>query len=282
MSETYVEKKFLYLVLFSILLHAAIFALLLKLPAEKRQAPAEPFMVDLQDIPASEPLPVAATPPAKRQAEERQRVLREVAPRGDALQDSAVPPPKAAKVLPAQPVAPVDTGDGIRQVETQKRPISPGEQLFREKRVAPAADTAKLYPGAAKMAGLEELYRKKYGPEVAEGDTRFLNTDDILFGSFLRRFETAVYGVWHYPAEAARLGIEGITPVKITFNRRGEIVARELLQSSGSRILDNEVLRTLDQLGPVGSFPRNYEKDTFNLIAFFHYGIMQGAQRSLR
>jgi protein TonB len=141
---------------------------------------------------------------------------------------------------------------------------------------------ASLYPGASKMAWLEENYRKKYGPEVADGETRFLNTDDIQFGSFLRRFETAVYGVWRYPADAARMGIEGITPVKITFNRKGEIVGTELLQSSGSRILDNEVLRTLGQIGSVGSFPKGYDKETFKLIAFFHYGITQGAVRSLR
>jgi periplasmic protein TonB len=78
------------------------------------------------------------------------------------------------------------------------------------------------------------------------------------------------------------MGIEGVTPVKITFNRHGEIVATELLQSSGSKILDNEVIRTLGKIGPVGSFPKGYEKETFNLIAFFHYGISQGATRSLR
>ena len=70
------------------------------------------------------------------------------------------------------------------------------------------------------MSKLEESYRKKYGPEVADGETRFLNADDIQFGSFLRRFENSVYGVWRYPAEAAMMGIEGITPVKITFNRQ--------------------------------------------------------------
>ena len=81
----------------------------------------------------------------------------------------------------------------------------------------------KLYPSADKLAKLEEGYRKKYEPEVEEGEARFLNTEDIQFGSFLRRFESAVYGVWRYPEEAARMGIEGVTPVKITFNRKGEI-----------------------------------------------------------
>jgi len=78
------------------------------------------------------------------------------------------------------------------------------------------------------------------------------------------------------------MGIEGVTPVKITFNRRGEIVGRELLQSSGSRILDEEVMRTLASVGVIGSFPRGYNKETFVLIAFFHYGIIGGAQRSIR
>ena len=136
-----------------------------------------------------------------------------------------------------------------------------------------------LFPGANRMAKLEDSYRHKFEKDVDEGDTRFLNSDDIQFGSFLRRFETAVYGVWRYPSEAANKGIEGITPVKITFNRRGEIVHVQLLETSGSRILDDEVLRTLKEVGPVGAFPKGYDKDEFHLIAFFQYG---GTRRSLR
>ena len=129
------------------------------------------------------------------------------------------------------------------------------------------------------MARLEESYRKKYGPEVEEGETKFLNTDDILFGSFLRRFETAVYGVWRYPSEAVHLGIEGTTPVRITFSRGGEVVNVEVLESSGSRILDDEVVRTLRKIGPVGAFPKGYQKDTFKLIAFFQYGLTRGSRQ---
>jgi protein TonB len=131
------------------------------------------------------------------------------------------------------------------------------------------------------MARLEEGYRKKYSSEVEDGETKFLNTDDNLFGSFWRRFETSVYGVWRYPAEAARQGIEGVALVKITFNRKGLIEKVEILESSGSKILDEEVIRTLKLVGPVGSFPRGYDKDELNLITFFEYGISRGG-RSLR
>ena len=128
---------------------------------------------------------------------------------------------------------------------------------------------------------MEETYRRKFEKDIAEGDTKFLNTEDIQFGSFLRRFENSVYGVWRYPEEAARKGISGITPVKITFNRQGEVVHVELLESSGAKILDDEVLRTLKSIGPVGSLPKGYEKDEFHLIAFFQYGI-GSTRRSLK
>ena len=129
------------------------------------------------------------------------------------------------------------------------------------------------------MARLEENYRRKFEKDVAEGDTKFLNTDDIQFGSFLRRFENSVYGVWRYPGQASRNGIQGVTPVRITFNRRGEVVHVELLESSGAKVLDDEVFRTLKMNGPVGGFPRGYNKDEFHLIAFFQYGM---TRRSLR
>ncbi|HZV81278.1 MAG TPA: TonB family protein [Geobacteraceae bacterium] len=275
MTESSVEKKLLYLIIFSALMHVGVFALLQYLPAGGKVPPTEPLMVDLQDIPAQLP-PRESVPPVRRKADEFRRVPQETAPRGE-LPETPRQPGSAAQPVPARPLQPGRSAPTDLPTERSSR-----EELFRSKERGKPADAVNLYPSAAKLAGIEERYRKKYGPEVAHGEASFLNTDDILFGSFLRRFENAVYGVWRYPADAARLGIEGVTPVKITFNRKGEVIGKELLQSSGSKILDDEVMRTLSQVGPVGSFPRGYDKETFNLIAFFHYGIIGGVQRSLR
>lgn len=285
MPENQLEKKFCYLLLFSLLIHAALFLLLANLPPENKTPKQEPFMVDLEGIPL---LPSSSdfSHSASRHAEQQQRVAREVAPRGDSFREKLSPQSALAPgrflspqlSTPRQESSPGSAKPGdMPQMER-----SPKDALFKRKGAAAAPEIAALYPGAARLERLEERYRKQYGDEVAEGDASFLNVDDIRFGSFLRRFETAVYGVWRYPADAAKLGIEGITPVKITFNRRGEIIATELLQSSGSKLLDDEVLRTLKLIGPVGALPRGYEKDAFKLIAFFHYGIIQGAVRSLR
>lgn len=280
MSDNSGEKDFLLLLILSLLVHVTVGILVLNLPDEKKAAMSEPFMVDLEEIPTPQP-PEKVSPSVSRQAEVKQRVQQEIAPKGDAVKEKITPLPELQRTRPSatEPLSASRAQPGPAQ---SLREISPRDELFKKKGGAQSPDVAALNMGAVKMARLEESYRKKYGPEVADGDTRFLNTDDIQFGSFLRRFETAVYGVWKYPVEAAKMGLEGITPVKITFNRRGEIVDTEILQSSGSRILDNEVLRTLKEIGPVGSFPKRYEKETFNVIAFFHYGITQGAMRSLR
>lgn len=297
MHDNYVEKSFLYLVALSLALHAGVFALIVLFPEAKPALRQEPIMIDLEDLPdlSTLPSPEAKGRPARHQAEQARRVPQETAPRGERERDRIVSVPHSARTLPQRPSAPLppasksprQSNEGAavtrdREGEVPAREVSRGSGILRPHATTDAPGLDQLMPSAQRLAKVEESYRKKYRDEVAEGDTKFLDTDDIQFGSFLRRFENAIYGVWRYPQEAARLGVEGVTPVKITFNRSGAIVKYEILQSSGSRILDDEVLRTLRMVGPVGPFPRGYQKDTFNLIAFFQYGIVRGASRSLR
>jgi len=278
MSDRYIEKALLFFVIASLLLHVGIFAVLYYYPQSPPPKTKEPVYIDLQPTP--EPVQ-PRTPPqqneTRRRSEQQVRVPREMAPRGDAARDSQAPqrPQQSQRQAPAaEPQA-----DAHRQTT----PIAPGSSaaslLKPKSQSSQQPAKAQLFPGAGRMAQLEESYRRKYENDIAEGDTRFLNSDDIQFGSFLRRFEGAVYGVWRYPQEAAMRGIEGITPVRITFNRRGEITNIQQLESSGAKILDEEVVRTLRAIGPVGGFPKGYEKDEFHLIAFFQYG---GAKRALR
>jgi len=297
MPDRYVEKSFLYLVALSLLLHAGLFALIILFPQAKPVLRQEPIMIDLEDIPdvRQEKTQADSGREARRHAEQPHRVPRETAPRGDRERDRVAALPPVARPVPQQPSAssqPVlkphrgnETGPPVESGRTGDIPIREaprGGGILKPRAPVDVPDLAQLMPSAQRLAKIEESYRKKYRDDVAEGDTKFLDTDDIQFGSFLRRFENAIYGVWRYPQEAARLGIEGVTPVKITFNSSGAIVKYEILQSSGSRILDDEVLRTLRLVGPVGPFPRGYNRDEFHLIAFFQYGIVRGVSRSLR
>jgi protein TonB len=264
MSDRYIEKIFLFFVLVSLLLHLAAIGIIMVLPEERNARQPKPYMVELQDLPPSRGKAANVQKEVKRPNARKRPVEQETRSRQALESTGEAGPPK-------------------RQAE-------PGEMAIREKpragdffrqKESGHPDISKLMPSADKLARLEDTYRQKFQSEVGEGETRFLNNDDITLGSFLRRFESAVYGVWRYPSEAARMGIEGVTPVKITFNRKGEIEKVVLLESSGSKILDDEVQRTLKAVGTIGPLPRSYGKETFNLIAFFHYGIERGVIRGI-
>lgn len=276
MSDRYMEKKFLRLVVASLLLHIGAVALLYYFSESRQKPPKDPVFLDLRDMPELKTQADPQQQETNRLSDRRMRVPKETAPRGNSERDS---PPRIRLSTPqtAQRPAPAPK----RAMPESPPPQNPSVTSL----LKPRSDSAtkpvqpQLFPGASRLAKLEENYRRSFEKEIAEGDTRFLNSDDIQFGSFLRRFEGAVYGVWRYPREAAMRGIEGITPVKITFNRLGEITNIRQLESSGARILDEEVLRTLRAIGPVGGFPKGYNKDEFHLIAFFQYGGSRGSLR---
>jgi protein TonB len=280
MSDRYIEKSFLVLLILSLLLHVGVGTLLYYLP-QAPKPPQEPVFIDLQQMPDPKVLEQPRQQETERKSDQRVRVPRETAPRGRDVIDRGltVPDTPQPRPTPSQPARQRDASKS----QPQESPVTPGSSassLLKPKTPTPQqAPSPQLFPGANRMAKMEESYRRKFESDIAEGDTKFLNSDDILFGSFLRRFESAVYGVWRYPQEAAMKGIEGITPVRITFNRRGEITGVRLLETSGAKVLDEEVFRTLKMIGPVGGFPKGYDKEEFHLIAFFQYG---GARRSLR
>ncbi len=276
-TEQMVEQRLLKFAGVSLLLHLIALALWLWWPSSKPRI-SEPTFIDLQDtmLPSTMPAP-RAVPSDRTRRVERERDVRprpqiKAAPaapqRTPASTGSALGKPSLPPVTPSQSVAPGSSVAGLlKKPSTQAG--SPAGQ-----RSAP-----NLTPSVSRLARLEEQYRRRYADDLDEGSTRFLNTNDIQLGSFLKHFETAVYGVWRYPQEALQKGIEGVTPVKITFNRRGEIINIRLLESSGSKILDEEVIRTLRAIGPVGRLPKNYEKEEFTLIAFFFYGNARGRLR---
>jgi protein TonB len=286
LSDQYVEKGFLYLLALSLVLHLAGFAVVYLWPREPQKL-TEPIFIDLQDMTQ---LPIQRQDKA-RPSDQRRRVARETAPKGDMR--TTRPPTAAARPRQTLPPGPAARPSRSTAATGPSRPVVPGSSARElvqrqpaQPRTAPGGSggginalPARLMPSASRMATLEEGYRRRFADDLAEGDTSFLNTDSIQFGSFLRRFETSVYGVWRYPQEAALKGIEGVTPVRITFNRNGEIVKVQLLESSGSKLLDDEVLRTLRLIGPMGSLPKNYPKDEFHLIAFFQYGNARGRLR---
>lgn len=276
MSDNQVEKTFLYLVALSVFLHLGIFGLIAQIPPEKDKT-GEPTMVDLTDLP-----PPPKQPESPRTPRRPRKSTQETVSKGhediDRARVPAKPPRPSPTETPGIPGTPPARPEPPKRTPQVEAPASGGNGLFK-----PNTETRlghdMLFPAARDMARKEESYREKYKAEVEDGETKFLDQNDVRFGSFFRRLETAVYGTWNYPLEARRRGIEGVTSVKVTFNRSGDIVQVKLLDGSGSRILDDEVLRTLKELGTIGSLPKGYTKETFSIITFFNYGMGRGMLR---
>ena len=281
MSDRCIEKSFLYLLCVSLILHLVVFAGFYYFPMSPPESFKEPVFIDLQQVPEPKRRLEQHQQETKRRSEQGIRVPKESAPRGNSPQDIGAVKRQAAPSTEMSSSPAAKTSSSPPQVLSQNTPGFSVGSLLKPKgqNLRQASAIPQLFPGASRLAKLEESYRQKYEKDIAEGDTRFLNSDDIVFGSFLHRLEGAIYGVWRYPQEAAMNGIEGVTPVRITFNRQGEITNIQRLESSGSQILDEEVLRTLKAIGRVGGFPKGYDKDEFHLIAFFQY---VGSRRSLR
>lgn len=283
-SERYIEKHFIYMIIFSLLLHSGVFAIYFSLAREKKQPVEETVFIDMQDVADPKTEPKIKRESVTVKSDRRVRVDRESAPR----------PRERTPVRPSRQSASASNNQAARQsakpsqansrqTARQSQPVKPGSSvsslLKSKSQSASQQRKPQLFPGGSSLAGMENYYRRKFEKEVAAGDTLFMDSDDIQFASFLHRLENSIYGVWRYPQAAASQGIEGTTPVKITFNRRGEIIRVKLLNSSGAKILDDEVLRTLGLLGRIGGFPKGYDKEEFNLIAFFRYGA---SRRTLR
>jgi periplasmic protein TonB len=266
-----------------------------KPPAPPKPAPAKPLLIPKPAVQpmARPPVPFHELPRQTRLGDKTQRVQKEIAPRGDretghvTSQRPKPLPPNPPKAAPrpnvSEPLQRKAQSGGMPLERGGNVPVARGEGLFKPKPKEGARQGgregvthARLFPSGRNQARLEESYRAKYLKEVEEGNAVSLNTDDIRFASFERRFSDAVYYVWHYPEQAIRQRIDGSTLVKITFKKNGEITNVELLESSGSKVLDDEVFRTLNKLGPVGPLPRQYKEETMNIVCLFHYSLDGG------
>lgn len=268
MHDAVIEKRLVWLFVLSLAAHIALFLVIQRFTSVTQAPRQEPVYIDLQDIPQPPRPPRPVVPPAG------QRFSRPASPARPVLPSIGIPKPRTvAPTVQPESAAP-----------RSEPPVASGESissLLRRKpaELPPSATRPNLAPNTRALARLEEGYRRKFEKEIEEGTTQLLDSEDLRFTSFLRRFETAVYGVWTYPQDAIKNGMEGVTPVRITFNRSGAITDIQLMESSGYRILDEEVVRTLKAVGAVGALPRGYTKEEFHVLAFFQYGRFR---RSLR
>jgi periplasmic protein TonB len=277
MSDKYLEKTFLYLVLLSVLLHLAVYQLILLIPPPP-QPPEKVTMVDLMNLPDAPPaspepgrraLPLAKQPSLPRQPLLPQ-ALQEAAPKAQNRIERIVPsqsaPSQQSKAeIPYPKRAPGSQDSPLPREESGKQPAR-GEGLFKPQRGKPD-ELAKLFPTTRHMERIEESVRKEY--ENAErGDTRLMDTDDPTIGTFTRRFVVAVRDRLNAIDRHERKGV-GATVVNVRINRDGSIENTSIIYSTGNQKLEELAVKALRSSSYIGPLPRRWEHDVLNLICSF-------------
>lgn len=280
-------------ILLSLLLHL----LLLLLPKDRlfpEGPPPEPVYVEVRppqqqerelDLPIRKELEKPREKPAKRLAEKDQVVEKEMAPEAQDTEDreKVVRSPKPAPKVPPQeqpkPRKEVVKKEAKPDLEL---PFSPDgwKQKPEKKQAREVPDLQTLTQiSPAALSKIESDWRRKYRADVARGDTVWMDSQQDLLHSFMRRFRTNVYNVWNYPSSAAQRGQQGACLLRITIDRRGNISNVELLESSGHRVLDDEAMTAVREGATYGPLPRAFPHEELKIMAFFDYRL-SGSSRS--
>ena len=292
-------------------LSIAILLPLLPPSATQRFLDQKPTFVRLVDKPAPLPKETKKTeyeldqhPPqqnqlqpekAERLAERPQRVEKEQAPKGIDTKDQ--------RAISANPVS----TNSSETVAARKPPGNANEKSSNNNQVERSYDTpsekepelnldrsrasAKSKQQSSKeFPPLEQLLRLpqstmdrlakegratsekiKQRDDIQEGDEVWLNLEQGLLISFFRRFRNQIEGVWNYPIKAAENGVEGVLLLKITIDREGQLLDVDLLNGSGSDLLDYEAIQAVYRAAPFGPLPKQYPHPELKINAYFKY-----------
>lgn len=266
MSDRYVEKSFLLLLLLSLVLHVGVGALLYFIPNPERQKPQDAVILDLKDltipvkppveIPIKIPEPVIQKEKSPKIEPEKQDLRREATvekksyytPKGVQTHDEFG---KSKQPAPALPTPTERRQKQIEQEESVSGLLKPKKQ--------------QLTPDRREDLSLRSNLSKKIESRLKnlDGDSgRFGVVDgaDVALESYTRRFINEINSHLVYPPQAKQMGLEGIGQFEVTINRKGEIISIKIT-NSGGKVFDDVTHETLNQ-SVLGPLPRAY-KDEF-------------------
>ncbi|HWS15041.1 MAG TPA: energy transducer TonB, partial [Candidatus Methylomirabilis sp.] len=105
-----------------------------------------------------------------------------------------------------------------------------------------------------------------------------LNAPQIQFISYFASIKRKIENVWNYPYEAATAGIQGELTLDFVIARNGKVDSIDLIRGSGSKILDDEAIRSIRKAAPFDPIPKDYNIPNLLIRGRFVY-VHGGALR---
>ncbi len=304
------RRLFLTCTCVSVLLHLLVLWLVYRFPSTVRR-PEEVMEVDLSDIPRAtdflppEPGLLEGRPPPPVRPEPS-REARKEPPGPPAVMEGRVPdlpvrpdlppeksfPPAATKPEPAagKGEAP-EPPPGKASADAAPRD-APGKS--GAPRSVPSKPLKDLTPSLGKMVMALDEPSGGRGQGAASGNAvgtggattgktgiteeggggfrlTPLNAPEVQYISYFASIKRKIELVWQYPYEAATAGIQGELTLDFVIARSGKVDSIELIRGSGSKILDDEAIRSIRKAAPFDPIPAQYKIPTLLIRGRFVY-----------
>jgi len=105
-----------------------------------------------------------------------------------------------------------------------------------------------------------------------------LNAPEVQYISYFASIKRKIELVWQYPYEAAAAGVQGELTLDFVIARSGAVDSIELVRGSGSKILDDEAIRSIRKAAPFDPIPAEYKIPSLQIRGRFVY-VHGGALR---
>ncbi len=215
-------------------------------------------------------------------------------------------PVNARKAEPAgEPKRPPgkDAGGREAKAEPTPSPVTPGGAPGKSPspESSPSKSLRDLTPSLGKMVMAREEPAGGRGKGAARGDAvgtggkatgeegvteeggggfrlTPLNAPEVQYISYFASIKRKIELVWQYPYEAAVAGIQGELILDFVIARSGAVDSIALVRGSGSKILDDEAIRSIRTAAPFDPIPAEYKIPKLQIRGRFVY-VHGGALR---
>ena len=247
-------------------------------PPARRQAPAPPVMQGrVPDLPVKPELPPEESFPANARKGAPESGTK--APQGveaGGREEKAEPSPSQAGARSA----PERSGSKKSAPLTTLRDLTPSLGRMVMARQEPSGGRGQGAASGTAVGTGGKTTGEEGVTEEGGGGFRLtpLNAPEIQYISYFASIKRKIELVWQYPYEAAVAGIQGELTIDFTIARNGAVSSIELIRGSGSKILDDEAIRSLRVAAPFDPIPAQYKIPSLQIRGRFVY-VHGGALR---
>lgn len=106
-------------------------------------------------------------------------------------------------------------------------------------------------------------------------DTVNLDSDNVRYASYLIKIKRKLLQIWQYPPQAYEKNEEGVVVVKMSIDVSGSLAEANIINSSGSILLDEGAIGVVKASAPFEPLPDNYGLSRLHIVASFRYKLIE-------